>query len=347
MVGGGDHRALCRHAEGVVCLRAAQPGKAEAGAELDALDRRDGKGQVGNFAFHTVKVGLADSGGQAEDGSLQHAAHAVALGTGGADGGFHGLLHGGVQHRKALGLGGKCPHLCRKGGGVVQRKGRICKPCAPGDVGGDINARPLQCGQHDAAARHKGSSHPAGKVPAAPGVLKAVVLGIGGKVRVAGAQKVGGLGVVRAAGVLVFDHQGDGGAGGVAVHHTGQQLHRIRLHTGGGKAVAPGTALIHAGGEEALVHRHTGGHAVQHRTYGAAVALAEDGQRKVAAKGIFHGSVLHAQQRAQPLHRDGLGAPAAKAGHLDDGDLPALRFFVVQHLGQHLFLIVGGAGGQA
>ena len=30
------------------------------------------------------------------------------------------LLHGGVQHRKALGLTGKRLHLCRKGGGVVQ-----------------------------------------------------------------------------------------------------------------------------------------------------------------------------------------------------------------------------------
>ena len=302
---------------------------------------------MGDLALHAVKVGLTDAGGQAEDGSLQHAAYAVALGTCGADGSFHWLFHGGVQHRKAVGFAGKRPHLCRKGGGVVQRKGRICKIRAPGDVGGDINARPLQCGKHDAAACHKGGGHPAGKVPAAPGILKAVVLGVGGKVRVAGAQKVGGLGVVAAAGVLVFDHQGNGGAGGVAVYHTGQQLHRVRFHPGGGKAVAPGTAFIHAGGEKALVHRHTGGHAVQHCAHGAAVALAEDGQRKVAAKGVFHGSVLHAQQRAQPLHRDGLGAPAAKAGHFDDGDLPALCLFVVQHLSQYLFLIVGGAGGQA
>ena len=119
MVGGGDHRTLCRHAEGVVRFRAAQPGKAEAGAELDALDRRDGKGKVGDLALHAVKVGLADAGGQAENGSFQHAAHTVALGTGGADGGLHGFFHGGIQHRKALGLTGKRLHLCRKGGGVV------------------------------------------------------------------------------------------------------------------------------------------------------------------------------------------------------------------------------------
>ena len=62
---------------------------------------------------------------------------------------------------------------------------------------------------------------PAGKVPAAPGILKAIVLGICGVVRMAGAQQVGGLGVIAAAGVLVFDHQGNGGAGGVAVHHAG------------------------------------------------------------------------------------------------------------------------------
>ena len=31
-------RQLRRHAEGVVCFGAAHPGKAEAGAELDALD---------------------------------------------------------------------------------------------------------------------------------------------------------------------------------------------------------------------------------------------------------------------------------------------------------------------
>ena len=56
---------------------------------------------------------------------------------------------------------------------------------------------------------------------------------------------------------------------------------------------------------------------------------------------------IYAQESRQLGHRQLISAPAAKAGHLDDGDLSVLRFFVVQHLGQHLFLIVGGAGGQA
>ena len=38
---------------------------------------------------------------------------------------------------------------------------------------------------------------------------------------------------------------------------------------------------------------------------------------------------------------------AAQTRHLDNGDLAALCLFVVQHLCQHLFLIVSSAGGQA
>jgi hypothetical protein len=67
---GGRHDAAPLHPEGIVRLAALQIGEAEAGAELDALDRRDGKGQVGDLALHAVKVGLTDAGGQAEDGSL-------------------------------------------------------------------------------------------------------------------------------------------------------------------------------------------------------------------------------------------------------------------------------------
>ena len=179
--------------------------------------------------------------------------------------------------------------LCGQRRRVVQGEGGVGHPGAPADVGHDLDARSFQRLQHDAAARHEGRRDPAGKVPAAPRVLKAVVFGIGRIICVAGAEQVGGLGVIAAAGVLVFDHQGNGGAGGVSVHHTGQQLHRICLHPGGGKAVAPGAALIHAGGEEALVHRHTGGHAVQYGPDGAAMALAEDGQGEVGAKRVLHG----------------------------------------------------------
>ena len=88
-------------------------------------------------------------------------------------------------------------------------------------MGGDVDARTAQCAQHNGTARHKGGRHPAGEVPAAARILKAVVLGVGGVVCMAGAQKVCGLGVIAAAGVGIFDHQGNGGAGGAAVDHTG------------------------------------------------------------------------------------------------------------------------------
>ena len=73
-----------------------------------------------------------------------------------------------------------------------------------------------------------------------PGRPEAVVFGVGGIVRVAGAEKVSRPGVVAAAGVLVLDHQRDGRAGGVTVHDAGEQLYVISLHAGASKARRPG-----------------------------------------------------------------------------------------------------------
>ena len=66
--------------------------------------------------------------GQAQNGGLQHAAHTVALGTGGTDGDFHGFLHTAVQQGKALGLVQQCLGLRRQRGGIIQRKGGIADP---------------------------------------------------------------------------------------------------------------------------------------------------------------------------------------------------------------------------
>ena len=190
--------------------------------------------------------------------------------------------------RKALRLAHQCFCLSGQCGGVIQRERRIGDARAPGNMGGNVNARPAQGVQHDGTARHQRGSDAAGEVSAAPGILKAVVFGVGRIIGVAGAEQVGGLGVIAAAGVLVLDHQGNGRAGSVAVDHARKKLDLIGLHPGGGKTVAPGPALIHAGGQQRLVHRDAGGHAVQHRADGFAVALAEDGQRQCAAKGVFH-----------------------------------------------------------
>ena len=288
VVGGRDHR-IALHAEGIVGLRAFQVGEAEAGAELNALHGRHRKRHVGNKALHAVKIRLAHTGGQAENGCFKDAAHAVALRTGGTDGRFHRLFDGSIQQGEALVPAFQHAHLSSQCGGIVQRKGRIGNAGTAGDVGGDVDAGAVQRTQHDGTACHQRGSDAARKVSTAPGVLKAVVFGVGGIVRVAGAEQVSRLGVVAAAGVLVLDHQGDGRAGGVTVHDAGEQLNFIGLHTGRRKPIAPGAALIHAGGNEFLIHRHTSGHAVQHTADGPAVALAEDGQRQCAAKGVFHG----------------------------------------------------------
>ena len=244
---------------------------------------------MGQLAFHAVKIGLADTCRQAEDGGLQRTAHTVACAACGADGRFHRLFGLLVQQGEAIAPAqqrfGLRPQ-CRR---VIQHKGGVCNARAPPDVGHDVDAGPVEGTQHHRTACHQRRRDAAGKVSAAPRILKAVVFGVGCVIRMAGAEQVGGLGIVAAAGVLVLDHQGDGGAGRPAVHNAGEELHPVRLHAGGGQAVAPRPALVHAGGEEGIIHRHTRRHAVQHGADGAAMALAEDGQGEGRPERVLHG----------------------------------------------------------
>ena len=94
-----------------------------------------------DLTFHTVEIGLTDACRQAEDGGFQHPAHAVAIRTGGTDGGFHGFFYGFIQHRKALGLAGKGFHLSRELCGIILCKAGVRNASALCDMGGDVDAR--------------------------------------------------------------------------------------------------------------------------------------------------------------------------------------------------------------
>ena len=281
LVGGGGNPPGLVHPEGVVGLAAPQIGKAEPGPELNPLDGGNRESHVGQNALHAVEEGLSHPGGQAQDGGFENTAHAVPLAARGPDGGLHGLLSGIVQQGEALGFLFQLGQLGGQGGGVILGKGKILHPGAAADVGGNLNPGLLQSGQHNGSPGHQPGGDPAREVAAAPGILKAVVFDIGGVVRVARPEQGRGAGVVPAAGVLVLNHQGDGGAGGPALPHARKDLDGVGLHPGGGKAVSPGPAGVHAPGQECFVHRAPGGHPVQYGPHGPAVALAEDGQAEV------------------------------------------------------------------
>ena len=104
----------------------------------------------------------------------------------------------------------------------------------------------------------------------------------------AGAQQIRRFCIISAAGVGVADHHGDGGAGGMAVDHTAQKLHHIRLGAGGGKPISAGAAAVHPLGDVGFIHRQPRGQAVQHSADGGTVAFAKNGQAQCIAKGIFH-----------------------------------------------------------
>ena len=125
-------------------------------------------------------------------------------------------------------------------------------------------------------------------MPAAPRVLKAFILSVGRVVGVAGAQQVGGFGVVAAAGIQVADHQGDGRAGGAALIHAGEELHGVGLGAGGGKPIPAGAAAVHGRGNHGLIHRQARGQPVKHRPHGRSMALTKNRHTDGISKGVFH-----------------------------------------------------------
>ena len=236
---------------------------------------------MGQLALHAVKPRLAQSRGQAGDDGLEDAAHAVRVLGGSPDGLLHGDFFGRVQQREMsrLRLG---QHQSRRAG---QR--RVLDAGALGDVGVYPDAQRFQHALADRPRGHRRGGDAAGEVSPAACVLKAVVLGVGGVVRVAGTQKVGGLGVIAAAGVGVAHHQRDGGAGGVAVHYAGEELHFVRLGAGGGKPIPAGAAAVHGGGDGGGVHRQSGGQPVQHRAHRRTVAFAKNRHADGISVGVF------------------------------------------------------------
>ena len=88
VVGGGDHRTLCRHAEGVVRLRAAQPGTAEAGAEGDSV------GGVLETAILGLPAGIGEPYFDSVESEIAHLAFSIPAVKGiefGTGFGFAGL----------------------------------------------------------------------------------------------------------------------------------------------------------------------------------------------------------------------------------------------------------------
>ena len=79
------------YGKGIIILAAPEPGRGEAGAELDALHRRDAEDGGGDPVLHPIEHGVAQPGRQAQDGALNDAAERIPLRPGRRDGGAHGL----------------------------------------------------------------------------------------------------------------------------------------------------------------------------------------------------------------------------------------------------------------
>ena len=75
----------------VVVLTSHQVGRVKAAAKVNALDRRDAEGRLGNTVFHPAEHWLAQPHRQSRDAAADDAADGIAPG--------HGRLHSGVHPR--------------------------------------------------------------------------------------------------------------------------------------------------------------------------------------------------------------------------------------------------------
>ncbi len=116
----------------------------------------------------------------------------------------------------------------------------------------------------------------------------------------AGAEGVEDVAVVLAALVGVADQQRDRRAGGQALVHAGQDLHRIGLVALRHVAAGAGAAPVQVGLDVGLGQRHAGRAAVDDAADGRAMAFAEVGDAEQFAEGAA-GHGLESQARREPM----------------------------------------------
>ena len=127
----------------------------------------------------------------------------------------------------------------------------------------------------------QGGGEPPGEVAAAPHILKAAVLDVGGEVGMRRAGLVPQLLIVSGAGVGVLNDGGQGRAAGHSIHQPAQDPGHIPLLPGGGGGVPAGGPAAEKGLELLQVHGLPGGQAVHRHPDGLRVGLTEDGDMDV------------------------------------------------------------------
>lgn len=150
------------------------------------------------------------------------------------------------------------------------------------DVDGKLLAQPFFC---HCAGGDAGGSFAGGASAAAPVVADAVFVPVG-VVGVAGAELAGDCTVVFAALVGVADEEGDGGAGGCAFKHAGEDFHLVGFAALGNVAAGAGFAAVEVGLDVGFAEGEAGRAAVDDAADARAVAFAEGGNGEELSEGV-------------------------------------------------------------
>ena len=239
-------------------------------------------GKICDFKGDAKWISSADARRKTHDGRFQDTADAVACFLGCQDRclhivGSHFIQSGEQALGKRLNICLEIPEFAVRHTGAAE------------NMGANVNALFLQGAVANSAGCYQSCRDAAGEMTAATGILIAVIFALSRIICVTGTHQPCHIGIVAAFGVLVEDHQGQGRAGGDAVHSAAENLHLIGLFSGGRNCAARLPQLQHPS-DIFHVNGRAGAKTVQHSADGRTVALAKEGHRYMLTKCIFHES---------------------------------------------------------
>ena len=277
-------------------------------AELHALHSGNAEQGRRQTALHPVKHGISQSGGQADGGTFNGAAHAVQGFFGGQNGGLHGLPGVVVQNGEGLRRQGVKELLCGMRG-----KEHVLGVTHGGQMRPYVDAPAGQNLLGDSPGDAQRGCQAAGEVAAAPHVGAAIPLDQGGVVRMAGPGLVPQLRVVRRVLAAVPDDGAQRRAAGSAVFQAGEELRHVGLFSGGGEGARSRLPPVQKPLELLRIDLLSGGEPIDLNPDGLSVGLAEDADAQDFSELRGHGRHLpgfHSPARS----RDRISSPPRLPG---------------------------------
>lgn len=268
--------------EEIIVLDSGQVSTRKTAADFESFGGREGEHGFGEIGFESVENGGTQSGGNVAEHTTDGATDAISFTAHGADAFDHAFGGGGIGAADGVRL--DRPGF---GEGHLVGDGDVLNAL---NIGEDFNARSEAKDFFGDGPGGDSSDRLAGAGAAAPFSHAASILGIVGKVGVAGSVGLFHFVVGPGSVILVAHVHSNGGAKGVAGVDPTEDDHFVRLVAGCGDIALSGASSIEFALDVFGGQGKSGGTPIHHHSNAAPVALAPCRQAEKAAERITHSS---------------------------------------------------------